>query len=571
MTEEIICGFPPCAQAPVRGITRVEPSHYIDPGNCEAMLNIGLFFDGTNNNIEVDKPNLGHSNVARLADAYLEDQPNGFYPIYIPGVGTPFPEIGEIGTSTLGSAFAIGCEARVLFGLLATLNVIHRFSFMDQPLFSLAQIKALCRNNSVSLPEDMEPLAELGLREGLRIPDILGHGQRERFLKEQAAALEQKLAANGRPHIKECFIDVFGFSRGAAEARVFCHWLDQLLSGGKLAGVPIRLRFVGLMDTVASAGFWVSLASAATNTTRGHAGWAEARFLHIPASVENCLHMVAMHELRKNFPLDEIGDGGALPPHCQQFGYPGSHSDVGGGYLPGELGISLGRTPVESDALKLAQIPLNHMLECAIAAGVPIDKTLAVADTGHDPFAIAPQLQQAYDDFLNISSMRPRPLRDWLQPYLNWRWQMRNNYASLGHVLKANGGDKTLLLEANARFVRAAETMRFHADVDQSRGFLAAFKGLRGPKLTDARYRQEDLSALDPEAPALLDMAQKATRTPETLARFFDGYIHDSLAGFARDLVEPTGHWRYRKGFRGNDEATLAQRENARADSGARG
>jgi len=581
MTEEMIFGFSPCAKAPIADITRVKPSFYIDPGNCEAMLNIGLFFDGTNNNIKSDKARLGHSNVARLADAYPEDPPNDIYSIYIPGVGTPFPEIGEMGPSTLGSAFAFGCEARVLYGLLAVFNSIHRCAFMQQPLFDRSQVKALCRNNLVVLPEDEAPLMALALGGGLRIPDTILNGLlvpdinqdglREHFLTEQATHLELKLV-QGRPRIKECFIDVFGFSRGAAEARVFCHWLDQLLSGGKLAGVPIRLRFVGLMDTVTSAGFLEGIVNSMTNKTGGHVGWAEAKFLRLPASVENCVHMVSMHELRKNFPLDEIGVDGDLPANHQQFAYPGTHSDVGGGYLPEELGISVGKTAVESDALNLAQIPLNHMLECAITAGVPINKTLALNTlTGHDPFAIAPALQQAYDEFLRISGMGQRPLRDWLQPYLNWRWQMRKNYASLGHVVKANDGDKELLLAANARFVRAAEGMRVRGDVDKSKGFLAMFKDRRGPELTDAQYRQEELWGLDPEALALLDLAQNAPPTPEALARFFDGFVHDSLAGFAKDLVEPTGHWRYRKGFRGSDRAVFSQREGAGADIAARG
>lgn len=518
--------------------------------------------------------------MARLADAYLEKKRDGFFPIYIPGVGTPFPEIGEMGKSTLGSAFAFGCEARVLYGLLAVFNVIHRYSFGGQVLFDPAQVKALCRNNRIAFTEDQAPLLALALGMGLRIPETILNGQRvpdidqdglrEHFLKEQATLLECKLI-DGRPYIKECFIDVFGFSRGAAEARVFCHWLDRLLSKGKLAGVPIRLRFVGLMDTVTSAGFLEGVGNAIINKTGGHIGWAEAKFLRLPASVENCVHMVAMHELRKNFPLDEIGVDGELPANHQQFAYPGTHSDVGGGYLPGEMGVSLGATAMESDALKLSQIPLNHMLECAIEAGVPIAKTLAMADTGHDPFAIAPALQQAYDDFLQISGMEPRPLRDWLQPYLNWRWQMRNNYASLGHVVKAKDGDKELLLAANARFVRAAETMRVRGDVDKSKGFLSMFKARRGPELTDAQYRQEELWGLDPEALALLDLAQNAPPTPEVLARFFDGFVHDSLAGFAKDLVEPTGHWRYRKGFRGSDRATFSQRESAGPDIGVRG
>lgn len=158
---------------------------------------------------------------------------------------------------------------------------------------------------------------------------------------------------------------MFGFSRGAAQARVFCNWLDQILVGGKLAGVIVHLRFLGIMDTVASAGFWSSVGAAIIGTNGGHSGWADAEFLRIPASVNYCVHLVAMHELRRNFPLDTVTVEGVLPPNCREFAYPGTHSDVGGGYLPNELGISVGKNIYEGDALKLAQIPLNHMLECA--------------------------------------------------------------------------------------------------------------------------------------------------------------------------------------------------------------
>ncbi|MDT1843320.1 DUF2235 domain-containing protein, partial [Acinetobacter baumannii] len=78
----------------------------------------------------------------------------------------------------------------------------------------------------------------------------------------------------------------------------------------------------------------------------------------LPSAVQNCVHMLAMHELRRNFPLDLIGIDGKVQQGWLQYAYPGSHSDVGGGYRPGELGIA-----VNDDSQKLSQIPLNHMLE----------------------------------------------------------------------------------------------------------------------------------------------------------------------------------------------------------------
>src|SRR5207247_2411028 len=106
----------------------------------------------------------------------------------------------------------------------------------------------------------------------------------------------------------------------------------------------------------------------------------------VPEMVENCVHMVAMHELRKNFPLDTLAIKGALPARSREFAYPGAHSDVGGGYAPGALGISVSNNLMESDALKLSQIPLHHMLACALAADVPLTKQRAVnQENGHDP------------------------------------------------------------------------------------------------------------------------------------------------------------------------------------------
>ena len=39
---------------------------------------------------------------------------------------------------------------------------------------------------------------------------------------DQQARLQELLEVESKAKIVECFVDVFGFSRGAAEARVFC-------------------------------------------------------------------------------------------------------------------------------------------------------------------------------------------------------------------------------------------------------------------------------------------------------------------------------------------------------------
>ncbi|WP_297575282.1 hypothetical protein [uncultured Deefgea sp.] len=88
--------------------------------SCQRDAFLGLFFDGTNNNKYRDLPTNSASNVARLFEAYiggvatltatyggkpdkplLEGVADGVYSfyrkIYIPGLGTGFPEVNDPG------------------------------------------------------------------------------------------------------------------------------------------------------------------------------------------------------------------------------------------------------------------------------------------------------------------------------------------------------------------------------------------------------------------------------------------------------------------------------------------
>ncbi|QJE00763.1 DUF2235 domain-containing protein [Massilia forsythiae] len=537
--------------APTNGITQVIPQHSIDFKKCEININIGLFFDGTNNNRENDFPKLAHSNIARLYRAYRQDNLMGYIPIYIPGVGTRFKEIGEDGESTLGGTSAFGCEGRVIFGLLSIFNALNFCSFKNN-IFDEKTILALCRNSIDSADnEDREILSKFGTRDGLLQTRFANDSIRVKFLKKQATFLAEKLK-EGKPRAVECFLDVFGFSRGAAEARVFCHWLDELLVDGRLAGVSIRFRFVGIIDTVASAGFWSGAVAIAKNSTGGHGAWASAKALQLPVSVQNCVHMVAIHELRRNFPLDEIGVNGKLQSGWIQHAYPGAHSDVGGGYRPNELGISLG-----SDSLKLSQIPLNHMLDCAIAAGAPMKRPVP-SPGGYDPFAIHPDLAKAYDSFISQATLAPRPIYEWLQQYLNWRWQIRDHFHTSNQVKGATQEEREVLIAFNNRMIADAAAMTRSAKMNLGQ---RTFSILKGNLLTGARRDLVTTTLLEPEAREVLALAQRAKPTPLPFAELFDKYVHDSLAGFNHPSLELTGYWRYRRVFLGNDDHTIASNQ----------
>jgi hypothetical protein len=522
--------------------------------NCEAVLNIGLFFDGTNNNMDRDFPRLADSNIARLYNSYRKDLRGGYYRVYVPGVGTRFPEIGEDGESNLGKGCAFGCEERVIFALLSVFNAFHHRG-LGSDMFDDDAVLALCRNGfRVSDPKDRESLAKLNMEVGLLSGKADGISVRKFFFERQDDGLKLKLK-NCKPRIVECFLDVFGFSRGAAEARVFCNWLNELLVNGRLAGVPLQFRFIGIIDTVASAGFWSGTTALAMNSTGGHGAWASASSLQIPASVRNCVHMLAMHELRRNFPLDAI-DISKTRPGCIQQAYPGSHSDVGGGYRPGELGLATG-----DDSQKLSQIPLNHMLDFAVAAGAPLSRPEVVSG-GYNPFAIHPDLVKAYDAFISHATSAPRPMYEFLQPYLNWRWQMRDRFHMTNQVKRADPTDRETLLTFNRSLVSDAAAMTRSAGMTISKRTLAVLRDILS---TGARKDLVTTSFLEPEARSVLALAQKSAQTPPAYTALFDGYVHDPLAGFNAPSLEMPGYWRYRRVFLGTDDHIIAANHNADA------
>ena len=536
------------SNAPTSGMKRLVSEKGYDFKKCETALSIGLFFDGTNNNMERDEPSLAHSNIVRLFNVYRHDPDTGHFSHYVPGVGTRFPEIGENEESRFNAGCAFGCEGRVIFGLLSVLNALH-YRCSNVNMFDERTVLALCRNSlSVGDGVDREKLAKFGVQSGLLQTKVGSNNIRRDFLTRQAGYLEAKLG-EGKPRVVECFVDVFGFSRGAAEARVFCNWLNELLVGGRLAGVPLHFRFLGIFDTVASAGFWSGLSALATNSTGGHGAWASAESLRIPAAVQNCVHMIAMHELRRNFPLDEIGIDGKLQPGWVQHAYPGAHSDVGGGYRPGELGISVG-----DDSLKLSQIPLNHMLDCAIAAGVPLEK-LQPASAHFNTFAIHPDLAKAYADFIKEARPAPRPIYEWLQPYLNWRWQIRDQFHLTNQVKRASPAEREILITFNKSLINDAAAMTRTASMSVGERTFAVLKDVLH---TGARRDLLTTSMLEPEARQVLAQAQRAKPTPPASAALFDGFVHDSLAGFNSPACEATGYWRYRRVFLGSDDHTVA-------------
>ena len=127
-------------------------------------------------------------------------------------------------------------------------------------------------------------------------------------------------------------IDVIGFSRGAAEARVWTNQLAKALQDGIYTTRQgksrcVSLRFEGLWDTVPHLGL-----------THGD----ESRYnFSIPVAVKYAVHAVALNENRggkADFNLLTINPYMGPPaPNRIERGFIGSHADIGGSYGTGDL------------------------------------------------------------------------------------------------------------------------------------------------------------------------------------------------------------------------------------------
>lgn len=143
--------------------------------------------------------------------------------------------------------------------------------------------------------------------------------------------------ANPLLEIGRIEIDLFGFSRGAAAARHCANDLlkgkDSLLAKALPAGSPLLtadftwryrsdfgLNFIGLFDTVAGI---VSLRDGDFSPHNNHNHGLNLRLA--PGIARKVVHLVARDEYRHNFSLNQAE---------LDIELPGCHSDIGGGYLP---------------------------------------------------------------------------------------------------------------------------------------------------------------------------------------------------------------------------------------------
>ncbi|MGA7815739.1 T6SS phospholipase effector Tle1-like catalytic domain-containing protein [Caballeronia sp.] len=345
---------------------------------CTLFPKITFFFDGTGNNAyqELEKPisEQALSNVAKLFRVAVNDPSGqGATPIYIPGVGTPF------------------------------------------------RIPRRADGYTDLLRDDNGGPRGLGLGAG-------GDMRIEYAISEFCRILEQDWSEGALNHMPYINLAVFGFSRGATEARAFvrrliekkCQRTDEGLcwiAAMSFKRVPLRITFMGLFDTVASVG-GPSL----------HLDWASE--LAIPPEVERCVHYVAAHEVRQAFPLDSVRVARSYPENCEEVVYPGVHSDVGGGYALEQQGRSN----------LLSRIPLRHMYAEALRAEVPLWEPEKVQEDIRQDYALPDDdpVSSLYQSYMAALPALGDDVESLIQTHRRLQFQWRG-------ALHRNGEDERVL------------------------------------------------------------------------------------------------------------------------------
>lgn len=507
--------------------------------SCTGQLHIGIFFDGTGNNFIADYKNpkpldRKHSNVVKLFNAYPSRDEDGYFRHYIPGVGTPFPEIGDSGPAA-GGAFAWNGENRIIWAFTRLLNAPQRYVLNSILLDE--EISARISNNMSSITN----LASMR-RKGLR------HWQ-----EVLATNLKEK-----KPRIELINLSVFGFSRGAAEARAFCNWLfevcEQVGGGWQFAGMPIRLNFLGIFDTVASVGMPNSFSN---SIVEGHQSWADNN-MQIHPAVEQCVHFVAGHEVRAAFPLDSVRVGGVYPGNAREVMYPGAHSDLGGGYAPNALGIA------QENANEMARIPGAQMYNEARIAGVPLFSWDQLPVQFQADLTVAPKTAadfNAYVQAVNIKAGQVEHMhQQHMSLYLSYRYKYRNSIGSLPFYQRATENHKKFIKVTTDTFNDRMQHLTGYPIPPSDEKFNLADAIAQHRKSAKAVRQEGPQAGQLQHLYTVADAIRPQGLTP-AIEEFLGTYVHDSMAGF----IEMGGDWtneykinglgilKFRKIFKGND------------------
>jgi hypothetical protein len=535
---------------------------------CQTNLFFGFFFDGTKNNYVQGAAAKNQSNIARLYDCFpgqsvvgvlpedsnwkhQADKYNHFFRVYVPGVASPFSAVKDTGEGKdlkMGAGFGARGEDRIKWALIQAINNVHRY-FYGPPM--LSPDEAFLELGGIELTRWQRKRMQSRYSQSYDNNENQQKDTREvfeRLLKRlhSKVSLHWTDPETGKPEkaepgqVHKIYISMFGFSRGAAQARAFANWLmslcelDARLVGRgmtrSLGGFEVHFDFLGLFDTVASVGIANTMGdSFFLSKFDGHGAWADADdSLRVQGGLR-CLHLVSAHEVRRSFPVDSISIGQSTPANAEEMIFPGVHSDLGSGYCPKEQGR--GEDELGSDML--ARVPLLYMYREARLAGVPLKLDLAPPNV-KNKFKISPSTIKAVNDYLATCTVTSGTLTDIM------REQGKNQI--LWHKARRVSGPTPL--EKTESYKRATNfdkndlhsaNLEFEEEIKDFEEWLAGKgEGFKPQKQkpgfgNDYEHEWEEIATWWKAAPPLSEAA----------LNFFDNYVHDSHAWFKLDDEYP--------------------------------
>ncbi|MBU3058528.1 PAAR domain-containing protein [Pseudomonas indica] len=289
-----------------------------EPAQQAVTLRIGVFFDGTGNNL---------GNSALVAGCFARDVDLEHAAEDIRAFCTRYGFDGK-GSSPDNSYGNDKSNVARLYELYRD----QSFEVLE-PAASEASLRVYVEGIGTSSGQSD---SLFGQATGLGATGVVARvEQSPELIKKQFRAFRDN---NPDVLVNRVEFDVFGFSRGAAAAR---HFVNDVLKGSSslLAsalpagapglsdgfawrpGVDVAFNFIGLFDTVAGI---VSLRDGDFGAHNAANPGVNLRLT--PDMARKIVHLVARDEVRHNFALNSAG--------AADIRLPGVHSDVGGGYLP---------------------------------------------------------------------------------------------------------------------------------------------------------------------------------------------------------------------------------------------
>jgi uncharacterized protein (DUF2235 family) len=409
---------------------------------CEVKLWLSFFFDGTGNHKSLHFP-VKHSNVAALMDAHESDRASGVESFYYEGIGMPF-------------------------------------EFKDRYVVSTRAT----RGGAVKVEQKGWKEDESGWNMAFGKE---GDKRLERAMFDFEYFVEEW---RRKRRVDEINVSAFGFSRGAATARAFMHWLRAhskvTASGAKLFydGIPVNVKFLGAFDTVESIG------------TAGDNDEPELIKTSVPTFVQKAFQVIAAHELRHAFPITVFGTN-----RYKQVVFPGAHADIGGGYAEGD----------QSRHNKLPRIGLLQMLDEARAAGL---KMLSVGEMQADGVA--------WNSTFKYSFNVEQSTRDAFSGYMKY-------------VTKQSGELRAVFQSHCDLYQKWIDAGLAIEDADQKLKAARANPNLssRADAIATERFLLSNLARSRKGRGATIDGPPDHRAVPAEVELLFENYVHDSFQHFS--------------------------------------